>query len=66
MEKVDDSGEGSELRITDKINYDTILDAFKVPLALEEVENPASGIILVSDNSGSESKNDYATEIDDP
>ena len=31
-----DAGEGSEVRITDKINYDTSLDVCKVPPTLEE------------------------------
>ena len=64
MEKVDFVGEGSEVSITEKINYDTSLDACKDPPTLE-VENPDSESSLASDNYGSEAKNDCAIEIED-
>ena len=35
LEKVDGVGEGSEVSITEKINYDTSLDACKDPPTLE-------------------------------
>ena len=56
MAKVDVTGEGSEISITEKINYDTSLDAFKGPPTLEVGENPDAGSSPESENAGSEAK----------
>ena len=60
---VDDAGEGSEVSIPENINIDTSLDAHKGPPILEEEGYFAAEISPASDNSGSVSNNDCATEI---
>ena len=44
------------MRITENINDDTSLDAFKCPPTLEVGGNPAAEISPISDNTGSEAK----------
>ena len=63
---VDGDCEGSELIITEKINEDTSLDACKGPPTLEVGKNQADEISPKSENYGSESNRDCATEIEEP
>ena len=65
MEKVDDVGGGSEVRILENSSYDTSLDVCKGPPTLEEIENPAAESSLSSDNYVSGSWNYCAKEMDD-
>ena len=65
LEKVYATGVGSYVRTIDKINYDTILDAYKGSTSLEEVGNPAADISPESDNYNRKAKNDCAIDMEE-
>ena len=63
LTKVDGAGGGMEVRITDEINNDTRLDAYKGPTKFEERNFLTAEISPASENAGNKDKNNSVIEI---